>query len=106
MHHRSDHLGSPVGNQPYADRIAVDFAGLSSGSRGMGGIDKARADIVRAIAHLEDAIEAAMPGQAPGTDVEEIRESIAAVRDEIEGALVDLTSAENRTAGLSGAEGS
>ena len=68
------------------------------------GVDKARVDIVRAIAHLEDAIEAALLGQSPSSDVEEMVTSIAAGRDEIEKALADLESAENRIARLRGAE--
>ena len=69
-------------------------------------VDDARASMVDVIAELEQAIEAAMPGQAPGSDAGEIRKAIAEVRAKLDAAEKRLVTTERlRASGDKGNDG-
>ena len=58
-------------------------------------LDPMRADIVTVIGHLEEAITALMPGQAPSSTADEIEEAIAGAAAELGAAserLVEINS--------------
>ncbi|MEM8635366.1 MAG: hypothetical protein AAGF33_10360 [Pseudomonadota bacterium] len=57
-------------------------------------LDPARADIVEALTSLGDAIEAAMPGQAPQSTKAEILDAIQAMKTHLEAAVARLDQAE------------
>jgi len=60
-------------------------------------IDPARIEVVKALGCLEDAHLAAMPGQAPKSTEEDVRNSINSARPLIQKALKHLDKAERLT---------
>ncbi len=58
-------------------------------------LDTAREKVADAIAHLEDAISAALPGQAPASKPDDVRRAIRKVRVVVSEALQALNGAES-----------
>ena len=68
----------------------------SSGYRSMDSLDDLRAKLVDVIGHLEGAIDAAMPGQAPSSSSNDIRDAVLRTRGSITQAMRALNEIEDK----------
>lgn len=62
----------------------------------MDDLDTARENMANTIAHLEDAISAALPGQAPVSTADDVCDAIRETRASIDKAVQALDKAENQ----------